>query len=205
MAIINGDEKTGVTTMYLDTQMDSGDIILQEEADIGDDETAGELWDRLSGIGARLLTQTLDKIENGTAPRKKQGKNYTIAPMLSKEISKIDWENKTAAQIKNLVRGLNPTMGTYSYLNGKKIKFWKVDVINTKKFMEKYKEFIEYDYRLEDIESGTIIYIDKKEGLYIKAKDGIVKVLELQAENAKKMSIQDFLRGNKMQIGDMLE
>ncbi|MCL2341658.1 MAG: methionyl-tRNA formyltransferase [Firmicutes bacterium] len=202
-AIINGDRKTGVTTMYIDEQMDSGDIILQKEVDIGDEETAGELWDRLSEIGAKLLIETLDKIEKDAAPRIKQGENFTLAPMLDKGISKIDWTNKTAMEIKNLVRGLNPTMGTYSYLNGRKLKFWKIDVLAQKDFIEKYQEFIEYDYKLSDVEPGTIIYVDKKAGLYIKAKDGIIKVLEVQAENAKKMSIQDFLRGNKMQVGDV--
>jgi len=189
----------------MNTGMDSGDIILQEETAIGDDETAGELWNRLSEIGADLLIETLDKIENSTVLRIEQEDNYTIAPMLDKEISKVDWDNKNAIEIKNLVRGLNPTMGTCSYLNSKKLKFWKVDVICIKDFMTKYKEFIEYDYKLKDVEAGTIIYIDGKEGLYIKAKDEIIKVLEIQAENAKKMSIQDFLRGNKLQAGDVFE
>jgi len=128
-AIINGDKKTGVTTMYMDIQMDSGDIILQEEVEIKNDETAGELWDRLSKIGAELLIETLDRIEKNTAPRISQGEEFTLAPMLDKEMSKIDWENKEALEIKNLVRGLNPTMGTYSYSNGKKIKLWKVEII----------------------------------------------------------------------------
>ena len=205
MAIINGDKKTGVTTMYMDAGMDSGDIILQEEVDIGDNETAGELWDRLSSIGADLLAKTLDKIESNTAKKIKQGEGFTLAPMLDKEMSKIDWENKTATQIKNIVRGLNPTMGAYAYLNGKKLKFWRVDIISTKEFIGKYEEFIEYDNKLEDVEAGTIIYIDGKDGLYIKAKDEIIKIIEIQAENAKRMSIQDFLRGNKMQVGDVLE
>lgn len=121
-AILNGDEKTGVTTMYLNEEMDAGDIILQKETEINENETSGELWDRLSKIGAKLLLDTLEQIEKENAPRKKQGDKFTIAPMLDKKQSKIDWENKTAKEIKNLVRGLNPIMGAYSMLNRKKNK-----------------------------------------------------------------------------------
>lgn len=204
-AILNGDEKTGVTTMYLDEEMDSGDIILKEEVEIDKDETSGELWDRLSKIGADLLVQTLEQIEDGTASREKQGKEFTIAPMLEKSQAKIDWENKTAREIKNLVRGLNPIMGAYSKLNGKKIKFWKVDTITTEEFIEKYQEFKGYEYRFSEIEPGTILYIDKKQGIYIMTKEGILLVLEMQGENAKRMTAPEFLRGNKIEVVDKFE
>ena len=121
-AILNGDKTTGITTMYMDIGMDTGDMILKEEVDIGEDETTGELWERLSKIGGNLLVETLKEIEKGIAPREKQGNDYTLAPMLNKEMAKIDWENKTAEEIKNLVRGLNPIMGAYTFLNGKKNK-----------------------------------------------------------------------------------
>ena len=124
-AVLNGDKKTGITTMYMDEGMDTGDMILKQEVEIGEDETTGELWDRLSKIGGKLLIETLKQIESGTAPRIKQGEDFTLAPMLDKQIAKIDWENKTATEIKNLVRGLNPIMGAYSHIHGKKIKFWK--------------------------------------------------------------------------------
>ena len=185
-AVLNGDKTTGVTTMYMDVGMDTGDMILKEETEIGENETTGELWERLAQIGAKLLVKTLEQVENGTAPRITQGTDFTMAPMLDKEMSKIDWEKKTAREIKNLVRGLNPIMGTYSYLDGKKIKFWKVDALPNDN---------------SDFENGTVIKSDSKEGLYIKAKDGIIKVLEIQGENAKRMSVQDFLRGNKIEIG----
>ena len=146
-AILNGDKETGVTTMYLDEGMDSGDIILQTKTPIDKDETSGELWDRLSKIGAELLVETLEKIENKTAPRIKQPKEFTLAPMLEKSQAKIDWESKTAQEIKNLVRGLNPIMGAYSVLNEKKIKFWKVDKLSIDEFINKYPEFKEYEYR----------------------------------------------------------
>ena len=115
-AVLNGDKTTGVTTMYMDAGMDTGDIILKEEIKIGEDETTGELWDRLAKIGGELLVETLQQIEKGIAPREKQGEDFTVAPMLSKEMAKIDWDTKTAQDIKNLVRGLNPIMGAYTYL-----------------------------------------------------------------------------------------
>lgn len=189
-AVLNGDKTTGVTTMYMDVGMDTGDMILKQEVEIGENETTGELWDRLSIIGADLLVKTLDQIEKGTAPRIKQSDDFTMAPMLNKEISKIDWQEKTAKQIKNLVRGLNPIMGAYSYLNGKKIKFWKVEV--------------EKDTNLNQ-ENGTVIKANDKDGLYIKAKDGILKIIEIQGENAKRMNANDFLRGNKIEIGQKFE
>ena len=204
-AIINGDRKTGVTTMYLDTKMDAGDIILQKEVRIGTDETTGELWSRTSGIGAKLLVETLEKISDGTAPRIKQGEEYTLAPMIKKEMSKIDWAKQTSLEIRNLARGLDPIMGTYSHLNGKKIKIWKTDVISVPEFINKYAEFEDYEYRFKDIEPGTIMYVDEKEGLYVKAKDKLVVILEVQAENSKRMHITDFLRGNKVQVIDMFE
>ena len=189
-AVLNGDKTTGVTTMYMDVGMDTGDMILKQEVEIGENETTGELWDRLSIIGADLLVKTLKQIEKGTAPRIKQSDDFTMAPMLNKEISKIDWQEKTAKQIKNLVRGLNPIMGAYSYLNGKKIKFWKVEV--------------EKDTNLNQ-ENGTVIKANDKEGLYIKAKDGVLKIIEIQGENAKRMNANDFLRGNKIEIGQKFE
>lgn len=204
-AILNGDKETGVTTMYLDEGMDSGDIILQTKTLIDKDETSGELWDRLSKIGAELLVETLEKIENKTAPRIKQPKEFTLAPMLEKSQAKIDWESKTAQEIKNLVRGLNPIMGAYSVLNEKKIKFWKVDKLSIEEFINKYPEFKEYEYRFLEIDPGTVLYIDKKEAIYIMAKEGIIKVLEIQGENAKRMPTPEFLRGNRIEVVDRFE
>ena len=197
--VLNGDKTTGITTMYMDEGMDTGDMILKEEVEIGKDETTGELWDRLAVIGGNLLVKTLQLIEKGEAPREKQAEEFTLAPMLDKNMSKIDWENKMASEIKNLVRGLNPIMGAFCYLNDKKIKFWKVDVLSEKELEQEYPELIEYEYKMPNIEPGTVLFSDAKKGLYIKAKNGIIKVLEIQGENAKKMSIHDFLRGNRIE------
>lgn len=189
-AILNGDKVTGITTMYMNEGMDTGDMILKEEVAIGENETTGELWKRLSKIGASLLIETLEKIEEGSAPREKQGEDFTLAPMLNKEMAKIDWENQTAEQVRNLVRGLNPIMGAYSFLDGKKLKFWKVDI----------EKNVEIDAKkLDECKNGTVVMSHPKIGLFIKTKQGVLKVLEIQGENSKKMSIQDYLRGNNIQ------
>ncbi len=204
-AVLNGESITGVTTMYMDLGMDTGDIILKEKVEIGQDETTGELWDRLSIIGGNLLIKTLKLVEQGNAPREKQGSDYTMAPMLEKNIAKINWEDKNALEIKNLVRGLNPIMGAYTYLDDKKIKFWKVKNLSNDQFLEIHEEMRQYDYKLEQIMPGTILLADEKVGLYIMAKDGIIQVLEVQAENAKRMNVNDFLRGNRLQAGSIFE
>ena len=126
--------------MYMDVGMDTGDMILKEEVEIGKDETTGELWNRLSKIGGELLVKTIKLIEQGKAPREKQNEDFSMAPMLNKEIAIIDWENKKAIEIKNLVRGLNPIMGAYTFVNDKKIKLWKVNVIENKEFTQLYGE-----------------------------------------------------------------
>lgn len=185
-AVLNGEKETGVTTMYMDIGMDTGDMILKEKVQIGEDETTGELWNRLSKIGGKLLIETLKQIEEGIAPREKQGEDFTMAPMLDKKMAKIDWENQTASQIKNLVRGLNPIMGAYTFLKDKKIKFWKVDVAKNIGLTED----------MEKLANGVVVLSDSKDGLYIKTKNGILKVLEIQGENARRMPITDFLRGN---------
>ena len=191
-AVLNGDKTTGVTIMYLDEGMDSGDIIKQKEVEIGENETTGELWNRLSSLGSELLLECVNNIDKGIIERTPQPKEYTLAPMLDKSMSKIEWQEKTTVQIQNLVRGLNPFMGTYSNLNGKKIKFWKVIPIDNNELQK-------------DVAPGTVILSDAKIGLYIKTIDGIISVLEIQGENSKRMNISDFLRGNKIEIGDKFE
>lgn len=195
-AVLNGDKTTGITTMYMDEGMDTGDMILKEEVTIGENETTGELWDRLSSIGGKLLINTLKRIEEGTAPREKQGEDYTMAPMLDKLMAKIDWENQSAEQIKNLVRGLNPIMGAYTFLNEKKLKFWKTEIARDDEIIID---------GLEILRNGTVIVSNPKDGLFIKTKDGIIKVLEIQGENAKRMPIQDFLRGNNIPEYEVFE
>ena len=204
-AVLNGDKVTGVTTMYMDVGMDTGDIILVKETNIGEDETTGELWDRLSKIGGNLLVKTLKQIEEGTAPRKKQAEDFTMAPMLNKEMSKIDWENKTAEEIHNLVRGLNPIMGAYTFLNDKKIKIWKTKVREENELLELFPELKEYFFKVKDLTPGTIMFASDKKGLFVKANEGIIEIKEIQGENARKMPVGDFLRGNEIMAGEIFK
>lgn len=185
-AVLNGDKVTGVTTIYMNEAMDAGDIILKEEVEIKEEETTGELWERLAQIGAKLLVKTVEQIEKGTAPRIKQDTNYTIAPMLTKEMAKIEWNTMNTEKIYNLVRGLNPIMGAYTFYEGKKIKLWKVEKDKT-------------GLAQEELKPGTILLANPKQGLVVKTLDGAIRVLEVQGENAKRMQIGDFLRGNQLE------
>ena len=106
--------------------------------------------------------------------------------MLDKEIAQIDWNNKTAKQIKNLIRGLNPIMGAYTFVNGKKLKIWKAKIVNKDTIQD------------AQVENGAVMLADAKQGLFFKAKDGIIEAIEIQAENCRRMNAKDFLRGNKL-------
>ena len=200
-AVLNGEKITGITTMYMNEGMDTGDMILKEEVEIGPEETTGELWQKLSKIGGEILVKTLKLIEEGKAPREKQTEEATLAPMLNKEMALIDWENSDANKIHNLIRGLNPIMGAYSYIDGKKIKFWKSKVLTKEEFFSYKTEFEEYEAKFNNLVAGTILIADDKDGLYIKANGGVLKILEIQGENAKRMPTADFLRGNHLIAG----
>lgn len=200
-AVLNGDKTTGITTMYMNEGMDTGDMILKEEVEIGPEETTGDLWQKLSKIGGEILVKTLKLIEEGKAPREKQTEEATLAPMLNKEMALIDWENSDANKIHNLIRGLNPIMGAYSYIDGKKIKFWKSKVLTKEEFFSYKTEFEEYEAKFNNLVPGTILIADDKDGLYIKANVGVLKILEIQGENAKRMPTADFLRGNHLIAG----
>lgn len=198
-AVLNGDKTTGVSTMYMNEKMDEGDIILQEETEIGEYETTGELWDRLKSIGAKLLVETINQIEKGTAHRVKQGDDFTIAPMLDKKMTKIDFE-KSMQEIKNKVYGLNPIMGAYVLYKEKKIKLWRVEILDN----ETASIILERKIT-EEIGAGEILLANDKQGLYVKAKGGVLKVTEMQGENSKRMNSCDFLRGNKLEVGEKFE
>lgn len=188
-AVLNGEKETGITTMYMDEGMDTGDMILKEIVPIEENETTGELWDKMKEVGGKLLVETIKQIEQGIAPREKQIGEYSMAPMLSKDMAKIDWENKTTKEIHNLIRGLNPIMGAYTTINNKKLKLWKAEQVKDKpEFLPEYDKY----------KPGEILYANDKQGLYIRTIDGAISVVELQAENSKKMKVGDFLRGNKL-------
>ena len=115
--------------------------------------------------------------------------------MLSKEIAQINWNEKTALEIKNLVRGLNPIMGAYTIINGKTIKLWKINIISNEAMAEKG---ILSAQEISHAPNGDVLLASDKEGLFLKAKDAVIEVIEMQAEGAKKMNAKDYLRGNKL-------
>ena len=195
-AVLNGDKETGCTTMYIAPKMDSGDIILQEKIEIGEYETTGELWERLSKLGAKLLVATLERIEDGTAPRNAQGEEYSEVSFITKDMAKINWNKISSKELNNLVRGLNPFLGAYSLLENKKIKIWAIRLED--------KDLFEPE-KLNNACPGEILLSDSKKGLYIKTIDGVISVLEVQSENSRKMPILDFLRGNKLDEGMKFE
>ena len=124
-AIINGEKTTGITTIYMDEKLDTGDMILKESTEIGENETFGELHDRLAQIGGNVLVKTLEQIKNGTAKREKQPEIYEPnVKKINNEACEIDW-NLTAQEIHNKIRGLSPLPTAFTWLNGKKLKIYK--------------------------------------------------------------------------------
>lgn len=187
-SIINGDKITGITTMYMDTGLDTGDIILQKSMEIGKEETAGGLHDRLSILGADTLIETIKAIKVGKSIRTPQNHGEaTYAPMLTKETGKIDWSQK-ATRIKNLIRGTDPWPGAYSFYDGNMFKIFDAEA-----FAE---DTLNNDY-------GMICDVEK-EYISIKCKWGFLKIREIQFQNKKRMSIEAYLRGNKILRGKFL-
>lgn len=178
-AILDGKKETGVTTMFMDEGMDTGDVLLEEKVSINNDETSGELFSRLSVIGAKLLIKTIKCLEEKKLVPKKQDNDLaTYTKMLTKEMGLIDW-NQSAIKIYNLVRGLNPWPVAYTFLDGKKVKIYKVKV-------------------LKNI-SGNPGEIVNENPFIIACKDNeAIEVVELQMENKKRMLSSDFLRGYKI-------
>ena len=179
-SVINGERKTGVTTMYMDEGLDTGDMILKEETDILENETSGELYERLSVLGAKLLIKTIEEIENGSTKREKQdNNNFSYAPMLNKDMALIDW-NKSADEIHNLIRGLNPWPIAFSYINGKRVKIYKSCISN-----------------LVGKVPGEVI--SEKPFVISCGENTAIELLEVQYEGKKRMSSGDFLRGYKIE------
>ncbi len=183
-AIINGEKTTGVTTFKLQHEIDTGDILLTTSIPIGEQETAGELHDKMKEIGAELLLQTVKGLAEGSlkeSPQIEMGK-YQLkelknAPKIFSASCQIDW-NKSITEIYNLIRGLSPYPAAFSFLQGKKVKIYKSKKIDT----------------TPTIASGEWI-TDKKTFLHFAGTDGYLAIQELQLEGKKKMSITDFLRG----------
>lgn len=188
-SIINGDKTTGVTTMYMDKGMDTGDMILKREFEIVEKDTYESLHDRMSGIGAEVLIETMKLIEQGKAPRTPQNsEEATNAPMLQKTTGQIDW-SRPVREIYNLIRGTYPWPGAFGLYNGKKFKIFGYEI---------YKE----DTPNKDY--GVITEIGK-DYLMVSCGKGSLKILELQFENEKRMGVEAYLRGHNIEINTKLD
>ncbi|PZX07985.1 methionyl-tRNA formyltransferase [Psychrobacillus insolitus] len=190
-SIIDGQEKTGVTIMYMEEKLDAGDIIAQSEISIEHNDDTGMLFDKLSKVGSDLLKGTLPSIISGTNNRLKQDESLvTFARNISREQERIDWE-KSALQVHNQIRGLHPWPVTYTILEEQTVKIWKADTINTHT-----KE-----------QPGTVVKIESDYFIVQTGFEEAIRVNELQPAGKKKMSAEDYLRGvgSKLRIGDTFE
>jgi methionyl-tRNA formyltransferase len=184
-AIIRGEKKTGITTMLMDEGLDTGDVLLQEEVTISDDDNAGTLGIRLAERGASLLVKTIQEIKQGTVTPTPQSGIPTYAPPLKKEDGKINWAC-TAEEIFNFVRGMYPWPCAYCILNKERIKIIRVTALG---------EGSGKAGRIE--ETG-----DK---LLVGTAQGLISVLELQPEGKRNMSARDFMQGRRLKTGDFFD
>jgi methionyl-tRNA formyltransferase len=188
-AIIDGKKVTGNTTMYMDEGWDDGDIIYQQEIEIAEDDTVGILHDKLAEAGAELLLKTLKDIEAGQAPRIEQDDSKaTFAYKIDKILFEIDWK-QSAQEIHNLIRGVNPWPGAYSFLKGKRLKLWESSVSKLEN---------------TDFEPGTIVKANIKDGILVQTGDGILAIEKLQLPGSKKIEAEDFLNGYQLSSEEKL-
>ncbi|MCK9273806.1 MAG: methionyl-tRNA formyltransferase [Syntrophales bacterium] len=189
-AIIRGEKKTGVTIIKMDEGVDSGDILLQEETEIDPLESFGELSVRLAAIGARMLIKSVGQVVDGIArPISQDSSAATYAPRLSQEMGHIDWR-QSSKEIVNLIRGLSPSPGAFTFLRDKKLKIYQALAGDQEASGEK--------------EPGRVGRLFES-GLQVMAGDGHVYLREIQLEGRKRMSVADFLRGNAISSEDVLE
>ena len=184
-AILDGEKVTGVTIQQMNTGVDTGDILLQREYAISDDETGGSLFDRLSILGADLVIEALDLIEKGKIiPRPQDESKATHCGKIKKNMGLIDW-SWSAEKIERYIRGLNPWPSAYTYMDGRQLKIWKAYVSDEKG------------------ECATVLKVDKK-SITIGCGEGSVRVLEVQLEGKKRMEMSAFLLGNRILEGDRI-
>jgi methionyl-tRNA formyltransferase len=190
-SIIQGEEETGITTMFMDEGMDTGDMLLKRKIPIGKEDTAGTLHDKLCVVGAEVLLETLQQLEKGTLKRMPQDHDAaTYAPMLKKEDGCVDWQ-EAAITIDRKVRGLFPWPGAYTVFQGKTVKLLKVAVEDS-------------PGGTGDTLPGTVVALDKNIGPVIATGEGCIRILQIQPQNKKPMNCSDFCRGYRLAEGDRL-
>lgn len=186
-SIINGDAITGVTIMYMDKGMDTGDMILKKEMVIESTDTYKTLHDKMMTVGAEALKEALPLIVSGGKMRQKQDESEaTYAPMIQKSLGEIDW-SKDAKSIDCLVRGVNPWPVAYTFYEGQPMKVWQAHVVDEK----------------SSYEPGYIVNVDK-EGIHVQTGEGVFVISELQAPNKKRMPVSEYIKGNALEIGILM-
>ncbi len=187
-AIIKGEKETGVTTFLLQEKVDTGSIILQARVKIGEDETAGELHDRLAAVGAEIVLQTVRLIELGKAKPHAQDESLASpAPKIHREMCRIDWA-KTAQEVHNFVRGLSPDPCAFTFHNGKLLNIYRTKKTGVK---------------VHEASPGLVVSKTDKE-LQVVTEDEALAIEELQQGGKKRMQIEEFLRGYRLDRGDRL-
>lgn len=187
-ALLQGDSVTGVTTMLTDRGIDTGDMLLRAEMPIGEEDTAGTLLEKLSQAGARLLIETLRRLEAGDCPREKQREaDSTYDPMLTKEMGRLDF-TEGARQCLNRVRAMNPWPCAYVPLQTGALKVWRARMTAG----------------VSGRPAGTVLCADSRDGLVVAAADGALELCEVQAPNARRMDARAFLLGRSIEIGKPL-
>ena len=188
-AIMNGETKSGLTTFYIKKKVDTGNVIMQRELEIDPEESFGELHDRMAQLGAEVLLETVDSIDRGEARAIKQDDSLaTPAPKIKPEHCRIDWSRK-AIEIKNQIRGLAPAPGAFSKFRGKILKIFR-------------SRLVEHAQSAGD--SGTVIESGQKESLWVKTGAGALSLLEVQPEGKRRMNIEEFVRGYRIQADEKL-
>jgi methionyl-tRNA formyltransferase len=186
-AIVNGEEKTGVTTMFIEEELDSGPILMQRETLIGDQETAPQLMQRLSEVGAELVSETLSQLDVIT-PRPQHDRDATFAPLLTKMHGLIDWSNN-GVTIERCVRGFQPWPNAYTFYKSHRLIVWRASVEAVPPVDESRKD-------------GEVI-VAHGDDLIVKSGEATaLRLLEVQPEAKRRMSVRDFLNGTHLQIGD---
>lgn len=185
-ALINGETGTGLTTFLLKKKVDTGDILLQREVEITTEDDFSSLHDKLTKEGARLLLETVDGIEKGSVvPQPQERKGATIAPKLTPETGRINW-NLPAEKILNLIRGLSPVPGAYSFIDGKKTIFLKAALFD--------KDM--------NVDAGSVIDSDPKRGFIIACGQRALEILVLKPQGKRAMGSAEYVRGYHVKIGD---
>lgn len=186
-AIIHGEKKTGITTMMTVLKLDAGDILLQEEMEIDDEMTAGQLHDRMSILGAKVLLETVRKIEADTLSPVPQNECETCyAPRMTRDLGRVDW-SITAEEIHNLVRGTNPWPGAFSFFQGERMRIWKTRVLDREKITGSLP--------------GTVMDINR-EGFVVQTGRGQLLISEIQCDNAKRLTVDQYICGHVVHVGD---